>query len=193
MRNSLLLLIGVFLSAGCGRDEITTYRIRKEEPSAPAVQRAEASMQSAAVQESAVPSGGSGFSADIPAGWTEKPGSGMRIVSYSIEGTGIDFYLISLAMGDVPSNVNRWRGQIGLVPASPEEIASEVQVFQADGRDVSYIELYNPDSDKGIIAAIVDLSPEYWYFTAKGSAEELQANAGDIRSFLRSLRMGSAE
>jgi hypothetical protein len=113
----------------------------------------------------------------------------MRMASYSIEGTSIDFYLISLAMGDVPSNVNRWRGQVGLSDVSPEEIANEVQSFELDGHAVSYIEIYNEEGGKGIIAAIVDLSPKYWYFTAKGSVDELKTHAGDINAFLKSIQI----
>jgi hypothetical protein len=189
MDKSLFLLLPVFLITACSRDEIETYQVPKEAPAAPAVQMqaqqpAIRSASTAEASPSVLP-----FTAETSAAWTVKPGSGMRIVSYSIEGTSIDFYLISLSMGDVPSNVNRWRGQIGLSPATPEQIASELQTFQADGHDVNYIELYNPDSGKGIIAAIMDLAPSYWYFTAKGSVEELKANAGDIKEFLKSLQL----
>lgn len=180
MKHAMLLSLSAMLLAGCGRDQIETYQVPKEKTVAPPVQTTPIARPSAPA--------GSGFSADTPDTWTEKPGSGMRIVSYSIEGTSIDFYLISLAMGDVPSNINRWRGQVGLAPASPEEIAKEVQTFQADHHDVKYIEIYNADGGKGIIAAIVDLAPKYWYFTAKGAVDELKANASDIRAYLESIK-----
>ena len=91
-------------------------------------------------------------------------------------------------MGDVPSNVNRWRGQVSLAAATPEDIAKEIETFKVEAHDVSYIEIYNEDGGKGIIAAIVDLAPQYWYFTAKGSVDELKANAADIRAFLTSIK-----
>jgi hypothetical protein len=91
-------------------------------------------------------------------------------------------------MGDVPSNVNRWRGQVGLLSKSPEEIAKEVIHFQVDGHAVNYIEIYNETGGNGIVAAIVDLAPQYWYFTAKGSVKELKANTAAIRAFLESLK-----
>ena len=87
------------------------------------------------------------------------------------------------------ANVNRWRGQVGLPAASPEEIASDLQTFDANGRTVNYIKIYNEEGGKGIIAAIIDLSPKYWYFTAKGSVDELKANAADIEAFLKSLQI----
>jgi hypothetical protein len=122
--------------------------------------------------------------AELPAGWREVEPSGMRKAVWSIEGTEIDFYLIVLAMGDVSSNVNRWRGQVGLAPESPEQIASSVERFEVQGRLMSYVKLYNPENGMGIIAAIWDRAPEYWYYTAKGSVDELRAHEGEIRAFL---------
>jgi hypothetical protein len=176
---SYIVLLSV-LVYGCGGEDIQTYRAAKEPAPAPA-------NPPPAMTAAPAPAAARSFEAELPAGWTEKPGSGMRMVSYAIEGTSIDFYLISLSMGDVPSNVNRWRGQVGLPPASAEEISGEVEVLQVDGREVKYIEIYNEEGGSGIIAAIIDFSPTYWYFTAKGTVEELKAHAADIRRFLQSL------
>ena len=183
-------LISALIITGCNREQPRTYEVPKEQDAAPQRQTASAEdnadvIAAHAAMNAHAPS--TGFTAELPAGWTEKEGSGMRMASYSIEGTSIDFYLISLTMGDVPSNVNRWRGQVGLPAASPEEIARELQAFEVDGRAVNYIEIYNEEGGKGIIAAIVDLAPKYWYFTAKGSVDELKANAEDIGAFMKSL------
>lgn len=193
MKQRVLLLIGLsILFVGCGKEEPVSYLVPKEPAAAaPASMGSEADNQAVMAAHAAMAKqapASPGFTATLPAGWKETPGSGMRKVSYSIEGTTIDFYLISLSMGDVPSNVNRWRGQVGLAPAAPEDIAKDVQTFKADGHDVNYVEIHNPDGGKGIIAAIVDLSPQFWYFTAKGSVEELQAKASEIRAFLESIQ-----
>ena len=195
MKYGVFLLGSLLFLTACGREEATTYQVPKEPSEAPApapsmgsaadneaVQAAHAAMT---VHAPASP----GYTSELPEGWTEKAGSGMRKASYAIEGTSIDFYLISLSMGDLASNVNRWRGQVGLAPASPEEIAKEVATFQVSGHGVKHIEIYNDEGGKGIIAAIVDLSPHYWYFTAKGSVDELKANAADIRKFLESIKI----
>jgi len=181
MKNALPLFLAVVFLLGCGGEQSQTYKAPKES-SAPSV------MQEPVAQASPQPAE-PGFEARLPEGWTEKPGSGMRMVSYTIEGSSIDFYLIPLAMGDVPSNVNRWRGQVGLPPASPEEIEAEVETFQADSHDVKYIEIYNEEGGWGITSAIMDLAPQYWYFTAKGPVGELKTNAADIRTFLESIQI----
>jgi len=186
-------LFSLLLITSCGKEETTTYIVPKQAaPEAPhpvmGTQSDMDAVTAAHVAMTAQAPASPGYTSELPEGWTEVPGSGMRKASYTIDGTSIDFYLISLAMGDVSSNVNRWRGQVGLAPASTDEIASEVSDFQAGGHTVSYIEIYNDEGGKGIIAAIIDLSPQYWYFTAKGSVDELKANATGIRSFLESIQ-----
>jgi hypothetical protein len=176
-----VVLSALFLLAGCSREEVETYRVPKES--------VVSKPSSTSALQTIAPKPHSGFLAKLPKGWIEKPASGMRMASYAIEGTSIDFYLISLSMGDVSSNVNRWRGQVGLAPATAEAIAQEVQTFDVDGHAISYIEIYNEKGGKGIIAAIVDLSPQYWYFTAKGSSDELKAHAAQIRAFLESMEI----
>jgi hypothetical protein len=195
MKYGTLFLLPLLLITSCGKDEPTTYQVPKapvapEQAQAPAMgsQSANDAVLAAHAAMAADAPADAGFTSTLPEGWKEVPGSGMRKVSYTLEGTSIDFYLISLSMGDVPSNVNRWRGQVGLAPASAEEISSDVTIFKAGGHDVNYIEIYNEDGGKGIVAAIIDLAPQFWYFTAKGSTDELKANAGNIRAFLESIQ-----
>ena len=193
MKYYAFLLFSLLLITSCGKEETTTYMVPKQSPPeapkpAMETQSDMDAVTATHVEMTAQAPVGSGFTSTLPEGWVEVPGSGMRKVSYSIEGTSIDFYLISLMMGDVPSNVNRWRGQVGLADVAPEEIAQDVQAFQAGGHDVKYIEIYNTEGGRGIVAAIIDLAPQYWYFTAKGSVAELQANAADLRAFLESIQ-----
>ncbi len=199
MKQMIIASSLVVLLAACSREEPTTYEVPKSEqqPAAPtqqnagmmggtdsdnaAVMQAHASMMQNMKQ--------SAFKPDLPDGWTDKGASGMRMASYGIGDTSIDFYLISLSMGDVPSNVNRWRGQVGLPDATAEEIAGQTETFDVDGHAVNYIEIYNEEGGKGIIAAIVDLAPSYWYFTAKGANDELKANAADIKQFIQGIKI----
>ena len=183
MKQSVFLLILLFFLTSCGQETSTSYQIPKEPASPPT-----SPGMGSSVKVKAAPAPSLSFTCELPMGWSEVSGSGMRKVSYTISGSSVDFYLISLAMGDVPSNVNRWRGQVGLAQVSSEEIEKEVQSFQITGRSVNYIEIYNEEDNQGIIATIIDLAPEYWYFTAKGPVLELKAHAADIRTFLESIK-----
>lgn len=194
MKNAICIVSITLLIVSCGDKDVETYHVPKQQtaPVAQATMGSQADNAAVLAAHAAMTASApasTGFTSALPEGWTEKPGSGMRKVSYAIEGTSIDFYLISLSMGDVPSNVNRWRGQVGLGNATPEEISKDVQTFKVGGaHDVNYIEIYNDEGGKGIIAAIVDLAPQYWYFTGKGSVAELKENAADIRAFLESIK-----
>ena len=168
----------LILVAGCAPEQIETYRVPKKSP-APAVQ---------STRRDATPDRPA-FTVRLPEGWSEQPGSGMRLATYTIGETSIDFSLIALSVGDTVSNVNRWRGQVGLPPAEPAAIMSRLEMLQAGDRKIRYIEIYNEAADRGIIAAIVDLSPQFWFFSAKGTAAELKANASDIRGFEESLEI----
>ena len=90
-------------------------------------------------------------------------------------------------MGDITSNVNRWRKQIDLPEQSTEEILSYAKELNASGIPVKYFELINKDINKGILAAIIDLNSIYWFFTAKGSVEELNTHSSDIQRFINSI------
>lgn len=187
MKNCFYVLPLAVLLASCGGDDVQTYQVPKQTQTAAPTQQAQA--QRPAPVMTAAPTPSAGFTADLPAGWKEVPsGSAMRKISYAIEGTDIDFYLISLSMGDVPSNVNRWRKQVGLADAAPADIDKEIQMLSANGHEVKYIEIYNEEGGKGIIAAIIDLAPSYWYFTGKGSVQELKAHASDMQAFLQSIK-----
>lgn len=186
MKKTLFLLPVAVLLASCGGDKVETYQVPKEKPSANAMQ-----MQKPAFtpKMAAAPSRSAGFSADLPEGWKEVPSSSaMRKISYGIEGTGIDAYFIALSMGDVLSNVNRWRGQVGLPNASLADVEKDMKVFSINGHECKYFEIYNEDGGKGIIAGIIDLAPSYWYFTGKGSVEELKVHTGDMQTFLKSMK-----
>ena len=76
-QTSLPLAAGVMLAvclSGCGREEITTYRVPKE-VAAPAM--AAGPGESFASMAKMAEAGKPGVSWQLPAGWVEKPGSKM--------------------------------------------------------------------------------------------------------------------
>ena len=183
-RGAIGLLAAALFSGGCGsRDEVRTY-----ETPAPA----EASCPACAGMRREATSfrdeAGVAFSAQLPEGWREVPASGIRARSYEIEGTELDVYLTILRVGELAPNVNRWRGQVGLPPATPESIEASAESFLVAGRPCRYVEILREGDAPGVLAAIVRVGPaEYRYVTAKGSSGELRRHAGELRSFLDSV------
>ncbi|MCC5846324.1 MAG: hypothetical protein JJU05_18910 [Verrucomicrobia bacterium] len=62
---------------------------------------------------------------EVPDGWRQQAGAGMRLASFSIEGdtSGALTTLIVLGAGagGVDANITRWRGERGLPPDAPNE------------------------------------------------------------------------
>jgi hypothetical protein len=66
----------------------------------------------------------SGFTFEIPEGWSELPTTQFREVNLRVAGNeGADCY-VSRAGGGVEANVNRWRGQMGLEPLDAAAITA---------------------------------------------------------------------
>ena len=65
------------------------------------------------------------FDYDVPSGWLERDPSGMRIVDLVPQGeptASVTVIVLAGAGGGIEANVNRWRGQVGLAPATNAEL-----------------------------------------------------------------------
>jgi hypothetical protein len=75
----------------------------------------------------------------LPAGWTQEPGGGMRFATIKItaDEQPLELTVIPLPMPPIDgilSNVNRWRGQLGLASVDEQGLAKESTAVQlADG------------------------------------------------------------
>ena len=124
-----------WMAAGCGKDEVRVYQAPQETPTVAAANPPGKTTQSPSASE--VPgSAASGSAAaeagaserpavpwTVPAGWEEKPASGMRVASYGVkspDGRSADISVVAMGggAGGELENVNRWRDQIGLEPAT---------------------------------------------------------------------------
>ncbi|MEX0586885.1 MAG: hypothetical protein WD176_09580, partial [Pirellulales bacterium] len=68
----------------------------------------------------------------LPEGWTQLPASGFRFATIEIaDSEDMDFSVTTLPAGDIGeteyllSNINRWRGQVNLLPITAEQLAAE--------------------------------------------------------------------
>jgi len=154
-----------WMMAGCGKDEVRVYQAPQE---APAVAAADA--QAGRPQDASVsPASGSASSRSataeagaserpavpwtVPAGWEEKPASGMRVASYGVkrpDGRSADISVVAMGggAGGELENVNRWRDQIGLGPATEADLAGLRSLIPAGNRQVVVYEL---DGKKAVL------------------------------------------
>jgi hypothetical protein len=86
----------------------------------------------------------------LPADWKELPGSGLRFATIQIESATapLDLSVTTLGKGKdddaqtyVISNVNRWRGQVGLEAISADELSESTKSLQVDGHAATLVSL----------------------------------------------------
>ncbi len=106
----------------------------------------------------------------VPDGWTLGKTSSMRLVSYKVPVSANergDFSLVQLGggAGGTMANINRWRGQVGLEPTTPEELVEVAHLHDTkQGQQYLHITLINEaNPDSAIIAAIFE-QPGYVLF-----------------------------
>jgi hypothetical protein len=135
--------------AGCGRDDVKVYRVGK--------QQAEKT--------------------NAPEGWTAVPPGQMRVASFSVksaDGKQADVSVIPLpgSAGGIPANVNRWRGQVGLPPATEAEIRKTAEAIQISGQAAELYDLAGTNASNGgavrILASIQTRDGAAWFFKMTG-------------------------
>lgn len=198
-------MLGVFLT-GCDRPEPFAYRIPKESRDV-SVPGPVATTNTPAEAKAPAPTSGSGMqvlpgmqeAADeagtilytTPTDWTELPASGIRKAYLQVSGeNGTADLTITAFPGDVGgvlANINRWRGQIGLEPATADQVASfteQINIFQHGGL---YVEIDGaPDS---IRAAILPFHGYTWFIKLQGASSTVFENEIIFKEFLDTIEM----
>jgi hypothetical protein len=132
-----------------------------------------------------------------PAGWTESANRGMMSLA-TFEARDGDkvakVTVIPLAgqAGGLVANVNRWRGQIGLGPASEEEIRKDLRTLDVAGVSASYVDLTGPETAgaprKRILAVSVPRGPQTWFLKMEGPADLVGREKPAFEAFARSVQ-----
>ncbi|MFZ4576033.1 MAG: hypothetical protein ACOYN0_16735, partial [Phycisphaerales bacterium] len=140
--------------------------------------------------DSAVLSRATSWSA--PANWKATPDpSGIAVAAFEL-GTPATRVTLTSLLGDgggVLSNVNRWRGQVGLAPvaAITEQPSTDL------GEGALLVSLKSPDGTKGISAAIISEGQQTWFFKLTGDAASLDSAATEFGRFVREVGRGEGK
>ena len=200
-------LIAVMLSlAACKKDDIQVYKIAKPADSGAAA----APAPSGALPDGHPPLGGgtgsgmgmgtmppelaamataspNSISWKAPAGWAEKPASGMRRATFIVPG-GAELSVISLpgdAGGDLP-NVNRWRGQLGMGPWTEAEMAKAAVTVPSPAGKFVMVDLEG--SSQRMLAGILTRNGETWFFKLVGSSKSVGDSKAAFKTFLAGVK-----
>jgi hypothetical protein len=175
----LTLVIG--LTTGCQKEEITTYRIPKEQhpsaktaastPPATSPTPAGGDMANTAVATAS----GAPLAWTPPAAWTAKPAGAMRKGSYTVKGDeGEADFAITAFPGDVGgdlANLNRWRGQLSLPPLNQSDFAAATQHVDHNGLHMTVVDILGTgDKPQRILGAMIPHGGATWFFKLTGPA-----------------------
>jgi hypothetical protein len=131
---------------------------------------------------------GAGLTWTAPTHWQPKAASAMRKGSYTVPaGAAAGDLAITAFPGDVGgevANLNRWRGQLQLPPASEADLA--LTRFEQDGLKIAVVDFDN--GQQRLLGAIVPFRGTTWFFKLTGPAAAMAEEKPAFLAFLKTIK-----
>ena len=132
--------------------------------------------------------------AKLPAGWSVGPENSMRKATWIVSGpkgstAEIAVTVFPGSVGGLAANVNRWRGQVGLPPSSPDEIAASAQAGKVGGIESQRFVMTSADGKTSLDAFMTPKDGATWFFKMKGDAAAVEANGAAFAAFLSESKL----
>jgi hypothetical protein len=198
-----ILVLSLSIFAGCRDREITTYRAPKDTPPTlppaasgnlpadhPPIGNASSGTGSNMANTPVPTANGNDLIWTAPVHWTPKALGAMRKGSFAIKGDGADADLSITAFpgstGGLEANLNRWRGQVGLTPASAEEVTAAAEKIDANGLQFTVVD-YAGNNNR-LLGAVVAYGGNSWFFKLLGPDALVAAQKNPFLDFLRTVR-----
>lgn len=189
------LLLGGLLA--CKRDEVSRSReTPREQPPMPhpTLPPVGGDMQGDVPMP---PAPGAPLKWTLPKGWTEQLIRGMRYATLKPPATGtLDVSVVVLpgAAGGELSNVNRWRGQIGLPPIDEAALGRARQVVKSKAGNLAVFDFTSEGQAKSRMVTGILVAPDSstWFFKMVGDVEPVAQSKPDFTRLMESLRLDSA-
>ena len=126
----------------------------------------------------------------------------MRVASFKVQGRTVNSADVSVIPlpgmpGTDDANVNRWRGQVGLPPVSPEELKKSAENVEAAGQPAQLYDIagQNPGSGDAarILGVIQHRADAVWFFKMTGDADLVEQQKPAFVAFLKSVNFAAAQ
>jgi hypothetical protein len=136
----------------------------------------------------------------VPAGWTEAPLTQFLIAKYAIADAGGAQAAVNISSladdgGGLLPNVNRWRGQLGLAPATDADVAT-LPTIDASGSKAALIEFSGTDARTGkpaqLIGVVLPLGGQTWFYKLMGDAGVVTQQKDAFIKFVQSAKYPDA-
>lgn len=135
----------------------------------------------------------------VPADWQQGNPSSMRRATFLVKGADGQSAEVAVSVfpGDVGgllANVNRWRGQIGMGPVAPDEIAGITSDMEVNGIKSTVVDFKADTAAPGktqparMIVVTVPNAGNSWFFKMTGDAPLVGAQKDSFLQFVKSVK-----
>ena len=125
---------------------------------------------------------------DKPVEWTEVPPKQFQLARFTVgEGEQTAEIAVSRAGGERAANINRWRGQLGLNPLSPEELKQAGQPFEVGKKKGELIEIVV--EDRALLGVMIPDGDQSWFIKLTGHAALAVKERSRFEAFAKSLKL----
>jgi len=173
----------LLLCACSSRDrEVRTYSIAKVQPAPQLAAKAFSQTSSGAVRWTS------------PAGWKELPGDSIRLAIFEVPGkeggakAEASITVLGGEAGGLEANVNRWRQQAGLEPASADEIKRSGKGGKAKFGDFQQFQIDGAEGMPSILAAVFSRPGKTLFVKLTSKQKILETQKASFTALCRSVR-----
>lgn len=177
---ALILSLTAF-SLSCKDEEIRTYRVAADDHTSQTI----VSTPSA---DLAPPKTAGSLRWQALEGWKEETPGQFQTALYRLsEKVNVSVSSLPGEAGGESANVNRWRRQVGL--DAVEDVGGRILGVEGDSISAKWFEIMGESNS--IIAAIISLPTETWFFKLNAPTGEIEPRKEEFMTFLSTVSFGS--
>jgi predicted small secreted protein len=135
----------------------------------------------------------------VPKDWEEGKAAPMRRATFVVKGVDGQSAEVAISafpgdVGGLLANVNRWRGQIGLGPVAPDEVASITADVEINGAKLTVVDFQTDTVAAGkthprrMIVVTLPHDGNSWFFKLTGDAPLVGAQKEPLLQFVKSVK-----
>jgi hypothetical protein len=137
----------------------------------------------------------------VPPGWQERPPAEFLLAEYAIAGANgaqadVNVAVLSGTGGGVLPNVNRWRGQLGLAPATEATLPTLTSALDVAGGQATMMDVSGTDSKTGrkarLIGVILPQAGQTWFYKLMGDEQLVGQQKEALVKFIQSAKYPNA-
>src|SRR5438477_4520095 len=196
----MLLVVLTGFSCGCNRseDEIKVYRLVKPSGESEPIEKDAIASTNAPVKSTLERVPTQTGDVPVPTNWEPRPLSEMRQASFLAKGENgavadISFVKLGPAAGNLLDNVNRWLGQLGQPPVTPEKLTELIQKLPTMRGEVDVVDLSGKPEDgdaskDGRIIGAIASDEGTSFFKMRGNAALVGAEKENFLKWIMAMR-----